>query len=50
MKFEKASISSREVSCDRCGAVVEREEITSVYFGDKGQKIDYCPRCFKNAK
>jgi Zn-finger nucleic acid-binding protein len=44
--FTKALISGKEASCDVCGKVVKREEITSVYFGDKGQKIDYCPRCF----
>ena len=48
MNFAKASISGKEVSCDVCGKVVEREEITSIYFGDKGQKIDYCSRCFEN--
>ena len=49
MNFEKASLSSREVSCDRCGAVVEREQIISIYHGPHGEKIDFCSRCFKNA-
>jgi hypothetical protein len=47
--FTKASISSREVSCDVCGAVVEREKIVSIYYGPNGEKTDYCSRCFENA-
>jgi len=49
-KFEKASISSKEVSCDRCGIVVSRDEITSIYVGEHGEKIDLCKRCWENAK
>jgi len=46
--FSKASISGKEVSCDRCGLVVSRQKIVSVYIGERGQKIDFCPRCFKD--
>ena len=49
MNFAKASISGKEVSCDVCGKVVEREQIVSIYHGPHGEKIDFCSRCFKNA-
>jgi hypothetical protein len=45
MRFAKASISGREVSCDVCGRVVPREKIRSIYFGEHGEKIDYCEEC-----
>lgn len=45
-RIVEASISGKEVSCDRCGAVMDRSKVLSIYTGDKGQKVDYCPKCF----
>lgn len=36
-------------SCDRCGAVTEKQLIT-VYMGPRGEKVDLCPRCWRRAK
>ena len=52
MMSEKARI--REVaigdglkSCDCCGRVDRAERFASIYFGDKGQKIDLCSKCLR---
>jgi len=42
----REALLGREASCDRCGAVVPREQIRSIYIGPHGEKIDYCPSCF----
>jgi uncharacterized C2H2 Zn-finger protein len=34
-------------SCDRCGSVTR--EITSIYFGERGEHVDLCDRCLRNA-
>lgn len=33
------------VSCDVCGRVIRRAEATTIYVGEAGQKVDYCPDC-----
>jgi hypothetical protein len=35
------------VSCDVCGRVIRRPEATTIYVGEAGQKVDYCPDCLK---
>jgi len=45
-----ASIGEGMQSCDICGAVGRVGEFTSIYFGDKGQKIDLCSKCLREGK
>jgi|YelNatPaOPRAMG01_1025707.scaffolds.fasta_scaffold11081_5 ribosomal protein S26 len=47
MRYGKASISGREVSCDICGRIVPREQVISVYFGPYGEKVDFCRKCLR---
>jgi hypothetical protein len=34
-------------SCDRCGSVTR--EVASIYFGERGEHVDLCNRCLRNA-
>lgn len=47
MEIEKASLSEEEVSCDICGRVDKRKKFVSIYFGDKGQKVDIYSKCLR---
>jgi hypothetical protein len=38
------------VSCDRCGALVERERAVTIFHGPHGEKTDYCSRCFSRGE
>jgi len=46
-RFEKAAIGEGMQSCDICGAIGRVGEIISIYHEGRGQKVDYCPRCFE---
>lgn len=47
MRIIKAAIGENQRSCDICGHVDRAERFASIYFGDKGQKIDLCSKCLK---
>jgi len=49
-RFEKAAIGEGMQSCDICGAIGGLGEFASIYFGDKGQKIDLCSKCLREGK
>ncbi|MEM4497696.1 MAG: hypothetical protein QW692_02590 [Nitrososphaerota archaeon] len=46
-RIREAAIGDGLKSCDVCGHVDKAERFISIYFGDKGQKIDLCSKCLR---
>ncbi|MEM4883902.1 MAG: hypothetical protein QXK53_07710 [Nitrososphaerota archaeon] len=49
-RVREAAIGEGMQSCDICGRVGKVGEFASIYFGDKGQKLDVCSTCLKEGK
>ena len=46
-RIREAAIGDGLKSCDVCGHVDKAERFISIYHGPRGEKSDYCPKCFE---
>jgi len=46
-RIREACLGEGMQSCDICGVVGRVGEFVSIYFGDKGQKVDICSKCLR---
>jgi hypothetical protein len=44
-RLRKALLGEGLASCDNCGHAAPMHEFTTIFFGERGEKMDLCEQC-----